>query len=600
MSENNELVLKPISELLDMSFYIPAYQRGYRWTERQVTDLLNDVLEFCDKDNLSKNEFYCLQPIVIKAREEEWELVDGQQRLTTIFLILSFFNGRLSEEYRKKIFSLEYETRVDSKAYLNTLSEVDKEKNIDFFHIYESYQVIRDWFKTYVNRINDIESVFLNKVKVIWYEVKETIDPIDVFTRLNMGKIPLTNGELVKALYLRSSNFDQNEATLQQLKIAQEWDGIEKTLQADSFWYFISNDDPYSNRIEFILNLMADEVPTSEDVKRDPNYTFLVFNKIFANTDSVLNKEWLKVKKYFMTIEEWFNDRYLYHLIGFLINQEESISKIKEISDKCDSKYTFRNKLKDLIFNKLLNTNGKTINSFDEKELDVFIRKSLANWDYTNNAGRIRLALLLFNIASLVASPKSNMRFQFDSYKKDDWDIEHVRSIKSRQPDTPHAQKAWLENVLKYFTGESDDTAQRNASKSLLKQEKMFCKEALLLIEGTTFNSELFEELYDKLIMHFGDDKEQEVDNTLGNLTLLDASTNRSYKNSVFPIKRQRIIGLDKTGTFVPLCTKNLFLKYYSKQVNNMMVWTDKDRGDHFDAIVSVLVSFFLNDTEVL
>ena len=243
--------------------------------------MLEDVLEFCDKEHVSKDEFYCLQPIVVKGKDGQWELVDGQQRLTAIFLILKYFKERLAEKYQKKkrIFSIEYETRKDSKKYLESLDKKKKEKNIDFFHIYESFQEIEDWFQAHENRINDIESVFLNKVRVIWYEVKRDIDPIAVFSRLNIGKIPLTNSELVKALFLRSKNFKKSEITLQQIKIAQEWDEIEKSLQSDSFWYFISNEDNFPNRIEFILKLIADESITEVGFKNDPYYTFLVFNR---------------------------------------------------------------------------------------------------------------------------------------------------------------------------------------------------------------------------------------------------------------------------------------------------------------------------------
>ncbi|HGF7372278.1 TPA: DUF262 domain-containing protein, partial [Vibrio cholerae] len=109
MPECYELELKPINDLLDLSFFIPAYQRGYRWSKRQVTELLNDVYEFCLNKNKTEQDFYCLQPVVVKARGDQWELVDGQQRLTTILIILGYFNSRFSEDFRKQLYSIEYE-----------------------------------------------------------------------------------------------------------------------------------------------------------------------------------------------------------------------------------------------------------------------------------------------------------------------------------------------------------------------------------------------------------------------------------------------------------------------------------------------------------
>ncbi len=597
---DNALSLKPINDLLSEKFFIPAYQRGFRWKRRQVKELLEDVLEFCDKEHVSKDEFYCLQPIVVKDKEGQWELVDGQQRLTVIFLILKYFNSRLNEKYQKSIFSIEYQTREDSKKYLKSLDASKRKKNIDFFHIYESFQEIEDWFQAHENRINDIESVFLNKVKVIWYEIKTAIDPIAVFSRLNIGKIPLTNSELVKALFLRSKNFNKSEITLQQIKIAQEWDGIEKSLQSDSCWYFISNKDNFSNRIEFILELIADESITEAGFKNDPYYTFLVFNKKFADQD-ISNPEWTNIKKYFMTIEEWYNDRYLYHLIGYLVNEGKSIAEIKKDADNCESKREFRNVLKAKIFKSLFDDDQQSLEELGGDKLRDSLKDHLANWDYDGNKSKIRSSLLLFNIATLIANTSSNMRFQFDSFKKESWDIEHVRSIKSVMPVSPRDQKSWLENVLVYFTGEKKKHQQQESIEKISNEkEQIFCSRCIKLISGKTFDSKAFEELYDELLVHFNGNNEtdinsdsSETNNSIGNLTLLDATTNRSYKNAVFPIKRKLILELDKKGTFVPLCTKNLFLKYYSKKIDNMMVWSKRDSEDILESIIDTLVDFF-------
>ena len=99
--------------------------------------------------------------------------------------------------------------------------------------------------------------------------------------------------------------------------------------------------------------------------------------------------------------------------------------------------------------------------------------------------------------------------------------------------------------------------------------------------------------MYDKVREHYDPDGNEDVDNSIGNLTLLDSSTNRSYQNAVFPIKRSRIIALDKKATFVPLCTKNAFLKYYSKQVDKMLFWETRDSEDHQRAMVEMLFGFF-------
>ena len=73
---NNTITLKAIGEkdFLNNHFFIPYYQRGYRWTDKEVTDLLKDIYEFQSKRNKEEGEFYCLQPIVVINKNGIWEV----------------------------------------------------------------------------------------------------------------------------------------------------------------------------------------------------------------------------------------------------------------------------------------------------------------------------------------------------------------------------------------------------------------------------------------------------------------------------------------------------------------------------------------------
>ena len=88
-------------------FYIPSYQRGYRWGEDEVTRLLDDVY-----NNGTNN--YCLQPIVVRRNGDRFELIDGQQRLTTLYLIYRYMYNASGGFLDEPSFSLEYETREKS------------------------------------------------------------------------------------------------------------------------------------------------------------------------------------------------------------------------------------------------------------------------------------------------------------------------------------------------------------------------------------------------------------------------------------------------------------------------------------------------------
>jgi Protein of unknown function DUF262 len=262
MSES--LCLKTVYELrVDASdepfrYYIPAYQRGYRWTPTQVTQLLDDVREFTKRVNPQPEEFYCLQPLVLRPNDDgAYEVVDGQQRLTTLLLILRHFNERLAARYQQKLYRLQYETRPDLHRFLDSPSLEGHESNIDFFHIAQAIRTISEWFEKRDSEVETIKDAFLNKTRIIWFELSRVENAIAAFTRLNVGKIPLTNGELIRALFLKGGK-GRGTSGLRQRQIAHEWDATEKSLQGGDFWSFLSNHtENRGSRIDFIFDLVA-------------------------------------------------------------------------------------------------------------------------------------------------------------------------------------------------------------------------------------------------------------------------------------------------------------------------------------------------------
>lgn len=590
MNINNILVTKTIAELLPLSFKIPSYQRGYRWEEIQVVALLNDIWNY-SVDHNNPDAFYCLQPVVVKEDENQlFELIDGQQRLTTILLILHYLN---ETEFKlpKKVYDLSFETREHQASFLSVISDEAKcINNIDLFHLNQAYRNVETWFaereKTKPSVKGDFYSVLTNKVRIIWYCINDGTGVIDIFTRLNIGKIPLTNAELVKALFLIKSNFEQ-QASLKQIQIATEWDAIEKRLQDDSFWYFIyspQNSIDYDNRIEYIFDLLQNKSKDHEDY-----YTFNEFSRQFEESianDGKLNidEHWLKVKQYFLTLEEWYNNKDLYHLIGFLIEYGVEINKLKDKSKEIN-KSEFIGYLKSRIKQKL-----------EKIELDKL--------DYSNGSHTkiIRMVLLLFNIQTILATQKAEIRFPFNKFKKGNWDIEHVNSQTEKHIDSKK-RKIWALDILEYFTGikgydESDPETgktqaelQKEKVKTLNDADKVICNKLFVILDSEKVEDEYFNEVFTRVRKAFEEDKIEEKD-SISNLALLDEATNRSYGNSMFPIKRNRIIENDMKGLFVPICTKNLFLKYYSKQIKDGMHWKQNDADEYLKSMNTCLKEY--------
>ncbi len=545
---DNILELKKINQLLKLSFLIPPYQRGYRWGKNEVSDLLNDLDEFVPEHIGTKDEtWYCLQPIIVKKIEgnDKYEVVDGQQRLTTIYLILYYLNEMYKEENKFEIFSINYQTRPSSHEFLNNL-KIDKNnnENIDFYYISEAYKTINGWF---AERIDDFDKPnFLSKVRyrtrVIWYESKEK-DSISIFTRINIGKIPLTNSELIKALFLNSSNFEKDTSDrirLRQLEISNEWDRIEQELQNDMFWCFLNRDDKKNNRIELIFDLM-----NGEDDETDNYSTFRFFNKKFREKDEqIIENNWLEIKSYFQRFEEWFNERDLYHKIGFLLTAGDPIEKFIEHSEK-KTKSKFREYLDDEIKKKL-----KGVNLEELQYGDKYVKR----------------VLLLYNIQTMLDNTNDNSFFPFDLYKNGNWDIEHITSVKEMPPEKDKDKEQWLKDAKTFI----DD--------GNLKKR----------IEECDIDKD-FEKLFEDIVAYFNEGIIDEDINDISNLTLLDSATNRGYKNAVFPFKRMTIINREKEGTFIPLCTKNVFLKYFSEYPPKISFWSQEDKENYRKDIERVL-----------
>lgn len=145
----NEIQLKNISQLSGMKFIIPAYQRGYRWSKNEIEKLLNDIYEFYSVKK-NEGEFYCLQPVVVcKKDNSKYEVIDGQQRLTTIFIILKYLSAIYQIAYPKfQLYSIQYETRQNSEEFLNSINiennKIDCNSNIDFYFMQEVYDTIKE------------------------------------------------------------------------------------------------------------------------------------------------------------------------------------------------------------------------------------------------------------------------------------------------------------------------------------------------------------------------------------------------------------------------------------------------------------------------
>lgn len=645
----NTLELKSIAELQDMAFYIPAYQRGYRWTQQQVKDLLKDILEFSEKKGNAS--IYCLQPLVIVKRlsdedsvmkriheakdlnevrrllKEQWEVVDGQQRLTTIRLILEVLQ-------QPHFYDIEYETRKNSASFLdgimNGIPDSNVKENIDYYYIKQAVNCTNNWLKG--KDIDRFRNVLLHQVKFIWYETQEN-NPKEVFTRLNIGKISLTNAELIKALLLNKSNFpndDYSTVRLRQQEIAMEWDVIEYTLQSNEFWLFLNEPgNERSTRIDFIFDMICQEdmlhckddqeIQMNDDLK-----TFRYFNHYFETQkqkEEAIQTIWEKVKEIFQTLQEWFDDKELYHYIGFLICIGKSVNRIYRQWTRYATKLAFRE-------NYLMKVIKESIRYKDIEntvyEVDAEVPQEFKGGVKQN----CRPILLLHNLQTVInqnnvlAENKKYRegvfyKFPFHLYKSEDWDVEHIDSNTENKLNDIQSQREWLLNAYFGLQGEAFKEIRKNIKDFF---EKFTGKnyEQSEDPDKQKARNERFEELRSSIDDINGNIRLSQIEkNKIWNFALLDSSTNRSYGNAIFPAKRRVIIGKDQgkrffpptvdengaiveckvqegQSSFIPPCTKSVFLKYYNAASSDFNTWNKEDAIAYMNNIKDTLKEFLL------
>lgn len=624
---NESFCPKPIADLVDGKhiFVIPSFQRGYRWEEKQVLDLLNDIKQFADNGS-SSSESYFLQPVVVKRttildektgkEQEAWEVLDGQQRLTTLLLILKRLMRKLGQEDKEQYEPLIYKICYKNRQQLDFDSPIATD-NIDSFYLFEAKRVIDNWFdeqtKTRQSFSNFIDSLLYNvnrQVKIIWYEVPESdseLSSIRIFNRLNKGKISLTSSELIKALFIMDEDNRSHGNSLPAEQLALEWNEMERKFQNDNFWYFIANNQ--ANNAQTRIDLLFDFV-TNRPLDTDGDYSYRRFQNLYDYSQKTLknlddcwtnasiesmDEAWKQVKRTFDRLEAWYDDNMYYHYVGYLAHQGKSPLEIYNaiVSDKQARQTAEPNhewtiddtelSLKLLIMETSFKKPGQN-EYLNPSEIDSLVYGS----DY------VARLLLLFNVE--FCRQNRNTRFAFDRFRKTPWDVEHVDSRNESSLQTPEDRLRWLKGVRFILNIESQSGFSRS------DRAKELFDQCTALIDDSKDNKIAvgYDDFYKTVVKYFSADSshdEKDIDlekidkNSIGNLTLLDSSTNREYKDAPFPYKRYLIIDYDKKGErFIPVCTRNLFLKYYSDSNTgssqlDMMRWNEQDRSCYLDEI---------------
>ena len=553
--------IKPIKELGSKIFLIPDYQRGYKWESKHVRDLLEDVLEFQNRPDKEDDEFYCIQPLVVKEIQSEsntikYEVIDGQQRLSTIYLILKYLN--------QEIFKIEYGTRGEPTKFLNNQKDAAKEEaktDADRFHLYNAWVTIKDWFEnTAKDKTAGFEETLLHKVKFIWYEVGGEMHDVQThFDRLNAGKILLNSAELIKAsLFLA---FKADAAKLQEMSL--EWDFMERQLRQNDFWYFLQNNP----QPDSCISLLFEIVLAKTDNKSQPTALYDAFASVSKQEGS--EALWKKAKACFYRLQGWFSNREIYHYLGYLVARKGTTETVANYYQTCYLAEQAKSK-------------KELIKHLENKINIKHFLENMSKWNYKDNRNEIQNLLLLFNTLTVLGKKPTKPDtkpatldnqglvgyFPFALYKTQKWSIEHILPQKQDEKEENWSNSHWelWRELVKKETEVEDETV-----------EQIFEKKDILAASQHLYGTDI---------------------HALGNLALLKSVDNTKLSNMSFESKRKKIIEIDQNGGFIPPCTRNVFLKYYSQEYGQTFFWTGEDSDNYLKAIQTKLEAYLEPETK--
>ena len=562
-----------------VTFIIPYLQRAYKWKEKQAKQMLEDFSEFLKQEKT----YYCMQPLaVVKTEDNKYELLDGQQRLTTLLILWRIlFEDNKENTFYPYIFeyerdSSESNTLLNRYSFITESDEIKKgeHRNIDEYYMSKVYGAIKQYFiDNSDNQKEDFKKLLKGEGKHIlflWYEVNEE-EKHTTFAHLNSGKIELTCSELIKAILLSDDNKESsdNNGLPDKSLVAAQYAEMEEAFNDDRLWYMLQTDEPLYNgsRMDLLFNMVLNI--NRKAYEADPKAAFY---KVYARRAD-LSRFWKDCRAYFVRIMDLYKNPYTYHYIGYLTYTEGN----NKIDDWV--KVYKESGLKGCI-EQLKSKVRESISGLGDFEKITYSDTSKAT---------LRKIFILHNIQTILihyeAIKKANLglrfsyeQFPFELLYSQRWDIEHIAS----QTENPLTKQKDFED---WIASVKADYPEIFAQRPELNNEiDLFEKD---------YKIEKFKQIYNEIVGSAEKNSPQNKDG-LGNLVLLDSHTNRSYHNSLYKRKRKIILAASNIDnqnneyqvTYIPRCTLNVFLKTYNTGMDvNLVEWTQDDYNKYLGDI---------------
>ncbi|MBL7869737.1 MAG: DUF262 domain-containing protein [Flavobacterium lindanitolerans] len=538
-------------------YYVPMYQRGYKWTKMQIEKLLADINNF----EHQPGKFYCVQNITLvpNANKNCYNIVDGQQRLTTMMLILSILGEKAL--VKDKLIFPDNSIRQYTNDFIQqwVIGENDWEKSWDDFiqkdsnydhqdiyHLYEGYKTIDRWITKNITDRVFFKNKLLNDVKFIC-NIIEGEKEEKIFGNLNSKRVYLDGADLVRALLItRVTKEGAKKESIKNIvrinerrvRIGWELDHINQWWNQDAirnyfkpFVQLKSIGDIHFDLEQYPINQLISLYAASKGWE---NLSLEEIEQIESST-----KFYNEIQELHFEMKDWFQHKEIYHYLGFLFHQSNNKPDFNKVLNywrtKCETK---------MDFSKYLLQQIKEILFGNEDIQKVFETRQ----DWYRNDGLVPVLLFLDIIEAL---KENRNRLHVDAFLKKDNDIEHIYP---QNPRTEKDKKGYLKYLLDFNNNIAADVRIKNRE-----------------------ISDLSEEILDELIEEYSENIKTD---SIGNLVLLYNSLNRSIQNKSYAYKRKRILDYYNEGNYIQPHTLKVFSRYFQDSntyYNDSKFWSQID-----------------------
>ncbi len=609
-------------------FIVPSYQRGYKWNRENVFKLLDDLKSF-EKSNRDKS-FYCIQNITIVPLKDKsgWNVVDGQQRLTTIFILLSYLRNHHNQDedgnidFFSKPDCLKYNVREETGKFLKDSvftgivwnSEIipDTAKMKDQWYILDVAKGIKDWFDKKENTL-DTKTV-TDRLKLIVNEMESpTISEEEIFAGLNGGKVDLDGADLVRAVLITRSAKEKYCGSLAE-KVKEFRMRIALELDEMNLWWAQKEQKTYFEQFlpEHKLNV-SNFNHASYPIGLLYKLYFLLYSnakesfgiEFFENGRDINKKKgddhWELYETLIHlhhTLQMWFSDPLLYHWIGYIIFRfKEQTYEIPIYEKDADKKEKGTVNFK-MIWQ--LWEISETKNAFISKIISIIqallfkgdallddIKDVKKQWYGMESTGITNVLVLMDVIIatglyremwteqdvqkvklpmSIADMKPGKTRLPSKYFTKNKENFEHIRSCAPNEQEGNEVRNKneWVSFINKTYNDNLENTESQ-------------LKEALTDILENYPNDELDDTTIKKLNLKMNEFGQHSI----GNMALLDEHVNKSYGNDPFQKKIQRIFSeFMKNECYIRPYTMTVF-EHKIKDVDRVWRWTQQNIKDN-------------------